>query len=76
MSPRRTHPEGAPAYDLPPQEAVFAPGPDPEMIAEVSAKLRDAAGLPKKPTRSCRQRLGLFCGSPVATELAARRTRP
>jgi Mn-containing catalase len=43
-------PEGAPAYDLPPQEAVFAPGPDPEMIAEVAAKLRDAAGLPKKPT--------------------------
>jgi Mn-containing catalase len=43
-------PEGAPAYDLPPQEAVFAPDPDPEMIAEVAAKLRDAAGLPKKPT--------------------------
>ena len=44
------HPDGAPAYDLPAQPAVFAPGPDPEMLAEVSAKLRKAAGLPKKPT--------------------------
>jgi len=43
-------PEGAPPYDLPPQEAVFAPGPDPQMLADVSAKLRSAAGLPKKPT--------------------------
>ena len=45
-----THPEGAPGYDLPAQEAVFAPGPDPEMLAEVSAGLRAAAGLPKQPT--------------------------
>jgi Mn-containing catalase len=44
------HPEGAPPFDLPSQPAVFAPGPDPEMLAEVSAKLRKAAGLPKKPT--------------------------
>src|ERR1700728_3234560 len=44
------HPAGAPAFDLPSQEAVFAPGPDPEMLAEVSAKLRNAAGLPAKPT--------------------------
>jgi hypothetical protein len=29
---------------------VFAPGPDPEMLADVSAKLRKAAGLPAKPT--------------------------
>jgi Mn-containing catalase len=43
-------PEGAPAFDLPSQPAVFAPGPDPEMISEVAAKLRKAAGLPKKPT--------------------------
>ena len=43
-------PEGAPAFDLPAQEAVFAPGPDPDQIAEVAAKLRDAAGLPKKPS--------------------------
>ena len=45
-----THPEGAPGFDLPAQEAVFAPGPDPEMLAEVSAGLRAAAGLPKQPT--------------------------
>jgi len=28
-------PEGAPPFDLPSQTAVFAPGPDPEMLAEV-----------------------------------------
>jgi Mn-containing catalase len=43
-------PAGAPSFDLPAQEAVFAPGPDPEMLAEVSAKLRQAAGLPEQPT--------------------------
>jgi manganese catalase len=43
-------PEGAPAVDLPPQTAVFAPGPEPEEIAEIAAKLRKAAGLPKQPT--------------------------
>ena len=45
-----TQPEGAIPYDLPSQPAVFAPGPDPEMLAEVSAKLRSEAGLPKEPT--------------------------
>ncbi len=44
------HPEGAPAFDLPSEPAVFAPGPDPEMLADVSAKLRKAAGLTAKPT--------------------------
>ena len=44
------HPEGALAYDLPPQPAVFAPGPEPEEIEEIAAKLRDAADLPKNPT--------------------------
>ena len=44
------HPEGAPPFDLPSQPAVFAPGPDPDMLADVSAKLRKAAGLPTKPT--------------------------
>jgi Mn-containing catalase len=44
------HPQGAPANDLPSQTAVFAPGPDPGMIGEVAARLREAAGLPKKPT--------------------------
>lgn len=43
-------PEGAPAYDLPPQTAVFAPGPEPKEIEEIAAKLRKAAGLPNKPT--------------------------
>jgi Mn-containing catalase len=44
------HPEGAPAHDLPPQPAVFAPGPEPGEVEEIAAKLRDQAGLPKKPT--------------------------
>ena len=44
------HPEGAPAYDLPPQEALFAPGPDGGEIEEIAQKLRLAAGLPKEPT--------------------------
>jgi Mn-containing catalase len=44
------HPEGAPANDLPPQTAVFAPAPDPGEIAEIAGKLRAAAGLPKEPT--------------------------
>ena len=43
-------PEGAPPFDLPFQTAVFAPGPDSEVLAEVSAKLRKAAGLPATPT--------------------------
>ncbi|HEY2259788.1 MAG TPA: manganese catalase family protein [Solirubrobacteraceae bacterium] len=43
-------PEGAPPFDLPPQEAVFAPGPNPEDIAEIAARLRQQAGLPEQPT--------------------------
>jgi Mn-containing catalase len=43
-------PEGAPPFDLPPQPAVFAPGPEPEEISQIAAKLREAAGLPKEPT--------------------------
>ena len=43
-------PEGAPAFDLPPQPAVFAPGPEPEEIAQIAARLREVAGLPKEPT--------------------------
>jgi len=43
-------PEGTPAYDLPPQTGVFAPGPEPKEIEEIAAKLRKAAGLPNKPT--------------------------
>jgi Mn-containing catalase len=44
------HPEGAPAYDLPPQEAVFAPSANPAEIAEIAERLRVAAGLPKQPS--------------------------
>jgi manganese catalase len=43
-------PEGAPANDLPPQPAVFAPDLAPEEIAEIAARLRRAAGLPRRPT--------------------------
>ena len=43
-------PVGAPAHDLPAQPALFAPGPEPEEIREIAAKLRQAAGLPKEPT--------------------------
>jgi Mn-containing catalase len=44
------HPEGAPPFDLPAQPAVFAPAPEPEEIAQIATKLRQAAGLPKEPT--------------------------
>ena len=43
-------PQGFPPIDLPAQPAVFAPDYNPEDIAEVAAKLREAAGLPKEPT--------------------------
>jgi manganese catalase len=43
-------PEGFAPYDLPAQEAVFAPGPDPAEIAEIAARLRESAGLGKKPS--------------------------
>ena len=43
-------PAGAPPNDLPAQPAVFAPDYAPEEIAEIAAKLRDQAGLPKDPT--------------------------
>ncbi len=43
-------PEGAPAFDLPAQEAVFAPSAAPGEVAEIAQRLREAAGLPKEPT--------------------------
>jgi Mn-containing catalase len=43
-------PEGFAPNDLPSQPAVFAPDYAPEEIAEIAAKLRDRAGLPKQPT--------------------------
>ena len=44
------HPIGAPAHDLPPQPAVFAPDYAPEELAQIAQKLRKQAGLPKEPT--------------------------
>jgi Mn-containing catalase len=44
------HPVGAPAHDLPPQPAVFAPDYAFEEIAEIAQKLRKQAGLPDRPT--------------------------
>jgi Mn-containing catalase len=52
------HPEGALAYDLPPQPAVFAPGPEAGEIEEIAQKLRQAAGLPKEPTGEVAQDKG------------------
>jgi Mn-containing catalase len=43
------HPEGAPAHDLPPQPAVFAPGYDPDTIIEIAQRLRKHAGLDGEP---------------------------
>jgi hypothetical protein len=43
------HPEGAPAHDLPPQPAVFAPGYDPDTIIEIAQRLRKHAGLGDEP---------------------------
>jgi Mn-containing catalase len=44
------HPLGAPAHDLPPQPAVFAPGYAPEEIKEIADKLRKQVGLPDEVT--------------------------
>jgi Mn-containing catalase len=43
-------PEGALPHDLPPHPAAFAPDYAPDEIAEIAAKLRQAAGLGAKPT--------------------------
>jgi Mn-containing catalase len=43
-------PEGALPNDLPPQPAVFAPDYAPEEITAIAQRLREAAGLPDKPT--------------------------
>ena len=59
-------PEGVPAHDLPSQPAVFAPDYAPEEIAQIAEKLRERAGLPKKPT-------GLVANTDKSTP---RRTRP
>ena len=59
-------PEGVPAHDLPSEPAVFAPDYAPEEIAQIAEKLRERAGLPKKPT-------GLVANTDKSTP---RRTRP
>jgi Mn-containing catalase len=43
-------PEGALPNDLPPQPDVFAPDYAPEELEQIAQKLREKAGLPKKPT--------------------------
>ena len=43
-------PARVPAFDLPSQPAVFAPDYAPQEIAEIAAKLRSKAGLPKTAT--------------------------
>jgi Mn-containing catalase len=53
-----THPEGAPAFDLPSQPAVFARSAVPEEIEEIASKLRSAAGLPEEPTGTVAQNAG------------------
>ena len=50
-------PDGAPAFDLPAQEAVFAPGPDPAEIEQIAQKLRESAGLGKTPSGTVAQDL-------------------
>ena len=47
-------PQGAPAYDLPPQTAVFAPGPEPEEIAEIAAQ----AAPGRRPAQGADRRRG------------------
>jgi Mn-containing catalase len=43
-------PQGALPNDLPPQPKAFVPDFHPEEIAEIAAKLRTQAGLPREPT--------------------------
>jgi manganese catalase len=61
-------PEGVPPRDLPAQPAVFAPDIAPEEIAEIAAKLRKRAGLPKEPT-------GLVADLQEATKRSTRKAK-
>ena len=45
-------PEGAPAYDLPPQTAVFAPGPEPKEIQELARRANGRRPLSAHPAQS------------------------
>jgi Mn-containing catalase len=62
-------PEGVPAHDLPAQPAVFAPDYAPEEIAEIAAKLRKQAGLPKEPT-------GAVASAPTPSRSSSTRANP
>lgn len=55
-------PAGALPNDLPPQPKAFAPDYHPEEIAEIAAKLRQAAGLPRQPTGKVNAPEGGFVG--------------
>src|SRR5215213_5717083 len=61
-------PAGVPPRDLPPQPAVFAPDIAPEEIAEIAARLRKQAGLPKEPT-------GLVADLQEATKRSTRKAQ-
>jgi Mn-containing catalase len=54
------HPDGAPAFDPPPQPAVFAPDYAPEEIVEIAARLRSQAGLPSTVTGEVADEPGLL----------------
>jgi len=54
------HPQGAPANDLPPQPAVFAPDYAPEEIQQIAARLREQAGLPRTVTGQVAPEPGLL----------------
>ena len=77
-----THPEGAPANDLPSQPAVFAPGADPERSPRSPTRLRKTAGLPKghgrrrkPPRRGERPQAGCGEGRRAAQEGLSEITR-
>jgi Mn-containing catalase len=69
-------PEGTPANDLPAQPAVFAPDYEPEEIAEIAAKLRQAAGLPKEPSGEVADSRARSAGSTRAKPGARGRSKP
>jgi manganese catalase len=67
-------PEGVPAFDLPPQPAVFAPDYAPEEVAAIAKKLRERAGLPSEPTGLVAD-MQTGAGARRATRTAARSSR-
>jgi Mn-containing catalase len=53
-------PEGHLPHDLPPSPSTFAPDYAPEEVAEVAARLRQAAGLPEHPTGEVARESGII----------------